>query len=73
MAEKRLLRDCDSLSELLNVLTVCIPCYCSIHWHGILQTGGSAYMDGSAYVSHCPILPHETFVYNFTVPDQVSC
>ncbi|GAQ80786.1 Putative L-ascorbate oxidase [Klebsormidium nitens] len=44
----------------------------SIHWHGILQTGGSAYMDGSAYVSHCPILPHETFVYNFTVPDQVG-
>ncbi|XP_015518984.2 laccase-4 isoform X1 [Neodiprion lecontei] len=37
----------------------------TIHWHGLHQVG-SPYMDGTPYLTQCPILPHNTFQYNFT-------
>lgn len=36
----------------------------SIHWHGFLQAG-SAWADGPAGVTQCPISPGHSFVYNF--------
>lgn len=36
----------------------------SIHWHGIHQKG-SPFMDGVPYVTQCPILPEQTFRYEF--------
>ncbi|XP_078664411.1 uncharacterized protein LOC144907345 isoform X1 [Branchiostoma floridae x Branchiostoma belcheri] len=36
----------------------------SIHWHG-LHMRGTPYMDGVAYVTQCPIMPRESFVYRF--------
>ncbi|KAE8099255.1 hypothetical protein FH972_017251 [Carpinus fangiana] len=41
----------------------------SIHWHGIrqLRTG---WADGPAYVTQCPILTGQSYVYNFTITGQ---
>ncbi|EPS71874.1 ascorbate oxidase [Genlisea aurea] len=38
----------------------------AIHWHGIRQYG-TPWMDGTAGVTQCPILPGESFVYRFVV------
>ncbi|XP_021370300.1 laccase-3-like isoform X2 [Mizuhopecten yessoensis] len=37
----------------------------SIHWHGLPQYN-SPWMDGVAYVSQCPVLPGQSFTYEFT-------
>jgi iron transport multicopper oxidase len=41
----------------------------SIHWHGLFQKG-SNFADGPSDVTQCPIIPNESFLYDFTVPDQ---
>uniref|UniRef100_K1PED6 L-ascorbate oxidase n=1 Tax=Magallana gigas TaxID=29159 RepID=K1PED6_MAGGI len=41
----------------------------AIHWHGMLHRG-TPWMDGSSMISHCPILPGQTFEYRF--PDYVA-
>ena len=38
----------------------------SIHWHGF-QLKGSPFMDGTAYVSQCPIPTGSSFTYRFRV------
>ncbi|KAJ7175196.1 laccase 2 precursor [Mycena crocata] len=43
----------------------------SIHWHGIFQEGNN-WADGPAFVSQCPIVPGNSFDYNFQVPDQAG-
>ncbi|KAG6854092.1 hypothetical protein C0991_010506 [Blastosporella zonata] len=43
----------------------------SIHWHGIFQNGTN-YADGPAMVTQCPILPNNSFVYDFNVYDQAG-
>ncbi|TRM70406.1 multicopper oxidase/laccase [Schizophyllum amplum] len=43
----------------------------SIHWHGFFQKG-SNYADGPAYVTQCPLVPGENFLYQFQIPDQVG-
>ncbi|RLV89401.1 Iron transport multicopper oxidase FET3 [Spathaspora sp. JA1] len=43
----------------------------SLHFHGMFQKGTSQ-MDGPEMVNQCPIPPGETFLYNFTVGDQVG-
>ncbi|XP_078590744.1 uncharacterized protein LOC144870452 isoform X1 [Branchiostoma floridae x Branchiostoma japonicum] len=35
-----------------------------IHWHG-LHMRSTPYMDGVPYVTQCPIMPRESFVYRF--------
>ncbi|KAI3602856.1 laccase [Moniliophthora roreri] len=40
----------------------------SIHWHGILQRHTN-FADGVALVTQCPIIPGESFLYDFHVPD----
>ena len=44
---------------------------CSQHWHGIHQIHSNQ-MDGTAYVTQCPISPGKSFLYNFTGYDQVG-
>ncbi|KAL2336992.1 hypothetical protein Fmac_011438 [Flemingia macrophylla] len=41
----------------------------TIHWHGIrqLRTG---WADGPAYITQCPILPGQSYLYNFTITGQ---
>lgn len=41
----------------------------TIHWHGVRQLR-SAWFDGPAYITQCPIQPGRSFVYNFTVTGQ---
>jgi iron transport multicopper oxidase len=39
------------------------------HWHGLFQSRTN-WADGVDAVTQCPIIPDESFLYNFTVPDQ---
>ncbi|MCO5582938.1 hypothetical protein L7F22_036842 [Adiantum nelumboides] len=41
----------------------------TIHWHGVRQLR-TAWYDGPAYITQCPIMPGRSFVYNFTVTGQ---
>ncbi|KAF3959322.1 hypothetical protein ACB098_09G000800 [Castanea mollissima] len=41
----------------------------TIHWHGVRQLG-SAWADGPAYVTQCPIQTGQTYTYNFTITGQ---
>nr|ALF95041.1 laccase [Crustodontia chrysocreas] len=43
----------------------------SIHWHGLFQHG-TAWADGPAFVTQCPIAPGNSFLYDFDVPDQAG-
>ncbi|KHC50226.1 iron transport multicopper oxidase FET3 [Candida albicans P37039] len=43
----------------------------SLHFHGLFQHGTNQ-MDGPEMVTQCPIPPGETYLYNFTIDDQVG-
>lgn len=43
----------------------------TLHFHGMFQNG-SAQMDGPEMVTQCPISPGDTYLYNFTVAEQVG-
>ncbi|KAF8901934.1 Cupredoxin [Gymnopilus junonius] len=43
----------------------------SIHWHGIFQRG-TAWADGAAGVTQCPIAQNRSFLYQFDVLDQAG-
>jgi iron transport multicopper oxidase len=42
----------------------------SQHWHGLFQHGTN-YNDGPAFVTQCPIIPENSYQYDFEVLDQV--
>ncbi|SCV02253.1 LAMI_0G17282g1_1 [Lachancea mirantina] len=47
----------------------------SLHFHGLfhkVSEGNQNEMDGPEMVTQCPISPGDTYIYNFTVPDQVG-
>lgn len=39
------------------------------HWHGISQKHTN-YVDGPAFVTQCPLVPYESFLYQFTASSQ---
>ncbi|KGU25593.1 iron transport multicopper oxidase FET3 [Candida albicans P57055] len=43
----------------------------TLHFHGLFQHGTNQ-MDGPEMVTQCPIPPGETYLYNFTIDDQVG-
>ncbi|KAG6855929.1 hypothetical protein H0H87_009363 [Tephrocybe sp. NHM501043] len=43
----------------------------TIHWHGIFQNGTN-WADGPAMVTQCPIVPNDSFLYDFNVHDQAG-
>ncbi|KAF8063335.1 phenol oxidase [Lyophyllum atratum] len=43
----------------------------SIHWHGIHQTRTN-WADGAAFVTQCPIVPGNSFLYDFPVNGQAG-
>ncbi|KAM5582676.1 hypothetical protein ABKV19_002884 [Rosa sericea] len=45
------------------------PYNLTIHWHGIFQLL-SAWADGPAYVTQCPILPGQSYTYRFKIIGQ---
>ncbi|KAI0294023.1 laccase C [Multifurca ochricompacta] len=55
----------DSLTDTsMNVAT-------SIHWHGLFQKGTN-YADGPAFVTQCPIVPDNSFLYKFQALEQAG-
>lgn len=47
----------------------------SLHFHGLFQNtsdGNQLQMDGPSMITQCPIIPGDTYFYNFTVADQVG-
>ncbi|KAH0584736.1 Acyl-coenzyme A oxidase 2 [Termitomyces sp. 'cryptogamus'] len=43
----------------------------SIHWHGLFQSG-TPWADGPVGVTQCPIIPGQSFLYDFKVPHQAG-
>ncbi|KAF8272429.1 laccase [Lactarius quietus] len=43
----------------------------SVHWHGLFQHTTN-YVDGPSFVTQCPIVPNNSFPYNFQVLDQAG-
>ncbi|KZT20141.1 multicopper oxidase [Neolentinus lepideus HHB14362 ss-1] len=43
----------------------------TIHWHGIFQHK-SNYADGVAFVTQCPVIPGESFEYDFSLGNQTG-
>jgi iron transport multicopper oxidase len=43
----------------------------SIHWHGVFQTA-TAWADGTAFVTQCPIAANNSFLYDFTPSGQAG-
>ncbi|KAG6836179.1 Acyl-coenzyme A oxidase 2 [Arthromyces matolae] len=43
----------------------------SIHWHGFFQAG-TPWADGPEGVTQCPIIPGNSFLYDFKVPGQAG-
>ncbi|GME68217.1 unnamed protein product [Ambrosiozyma monospora] len=43
----------------------------SLHVHGLFQHN-TTQMDGPPMLNQCSIMPGDTMIYNFTVPDQVG-
>ncbi|PIL36359.1 transporter [Ganoderma sinense ZZ0214-1] len=43
----------------------------TIHWHGFFQKGTN-YADGPAMVNQCPISAGNSFLYDFSAPDQAG-
>ncbi|KAI0317678.1 laccase lcc6 [Amylostereum chailletii] len=48
-----------------------MPVVTSIHWHGLFQNGTNE-MDGASMVNQCPIIPGNSFTYDFSVPGQTG-
>lgn len=48
----------------IHVINTLLSDTVSIHWHGLPQRG-TPHMDGTAFVTQCPILPSQTFTYTF--------
>ncbi|KAJ4795868.1 Laccase [Rhynchospora pubera] len=46
-----------------------VPYNLSLHWHGVRQLF-SAWADGPAYITQCPIQSGHSYVYNFTIVGQ---
>ncbi|KIM71371.1 laccase [Piloderma croceum F 1598] len=43
----------------------------SVHWHGIFQNGTN-YNDGTGFVTQCPIVPGNSYQYDFKIPNQAG-
>ncbi|KAI9438773.1 laccase [Lactarius indigo] len=43
----------------------------SIHWHGLFQKHTN-YVDGPSFVTQCPIIPDNSFLYDFKALDQAG-
>ncbi|KAF5316706.1 hypothetical protein D9619_006803 [Psilocybe cf. subviscida] len=58
--------------NVVNALTdITMDKVTSIHWHGLYQRG-TAWADGPSFVTQCPIAPGDSFLYDFSVPDQAG-
>ncbi|XP_075210800.1 uncharacterized protein LOC142318144 [Lycorma delicatula] len=55
---------CENDTIVVDVINTLKTEGITIHWHGLHQVG-TPYMDGTPYITQCPILPYNTFRYQF--------
>ncbi|XP_057332184.1 uncharacterized protein LOC130672020 isoform X1 [Microplitis mediator] len=55
---------CEGDKIRVNVINNFASDSATIHWHGIHQID-TPFMDGVPYITQCPILPHNKFIYEF--------
>ncbi|KAH0560390.1 oxidoreductase OpS5-like [Cotesia glomerata] len=55
---------CEGDTVIVNVINNFASDSATIHWHGIHQVD-TPFMDGVPFITQCPILPHNNFVYKF--------
>ncbi|KAI0030502.1 laccase [Vararia minispora EC-137] len=60
-----------SLNVIDNLNDTNMDLVSSVHWHGLFQHG-TAHADGPSFVTQCPLIPGESFNYQFSVPDQAG-
>ncbi|KAI0290163.1 laccase T2 copper depleted [Russula brevipes] len=60
-----------SLNVLDGLTDTTMDLVTTIHWHGILQRTTN-YADGPAFVTQCPIVPSESFLYRFNTFEQTG-
>lgn len=46
-----------------------LDAFCLQHWHGIFQKHTN-FVDGPAFITQCPLVPNESFLYKFNALDQ---
>ncbi|KAH9971059.1 laccase [Russula compacta] len=63
--------DTFSLNVFNNLDDSSLDLVTSVHWHGIFQVDTN-YADGGAFVSQCPIVPGESFLYQFNAGEQTG-
>ncbi|KAH9979128.1 laccase [Russula compacta] len=63
--------DTFSLNVFDNLDDSSLDLVTSVHWHGIFQVDTN-YADGGAYVNQCPIVPGESFLYQFNAGEQTG-
>ncbi|TEB36895.1 laccase 2 precursor [Coprinellus micaceus] len=60
-----------SLNVVDNLADTTMERLTSIHWHGFFQSG-SAWADGPTGVTQCPIVPGNSFLYEFSAAEQAG-
>jgi iron transport multicopper oxidase len=56
---------------ITSPILFCSAHRCEQHWHGILQQE-SAWADGTAFITQCPIAANDSFLYDFHTGDQAG-
>jgi iron transport multicopper oxidase len=46
-----------------------LDAFCLQHWHGLFQKHTN-FVDGLAFITQCPLVPNESFLYQFNALDQ---
>lgn len=62
--------ECEEGDQIRVLVTNKLPEPTTVHWHGIILPNG---MDGVAGLTQPPILPGETFKYEFTLNQNGTC
>ncbi|KAH9963708.1 multicopper oxidase-domain-containing protein [Lactifluus volemus] len=60
-----------ALNVINNLQDTSLDLSTTIHWHGIFQRTTN-YVDGAAFVTQCPIIPNNSFVYKFNAIEQAG-
>lgn len=55
---------CENDTVIVDVTNAMDRELLTVHWHGLHQVG-TQYMDGAPYITQCPIVPGDSFRYEF--------
>ena len=65
-----LLRSTSIVGILLQCANIALMVFWQ-HWHGLFQHGTN-WADGPSFVNQCPIAANNSFLYDFSVPNQAG-